>query len=166
MPPDEAPGSPPDDAEGAGTAGAGVAAGEGVAAGAGVVVGVVVVGVADPEPVAPPVDGAVTGLVGAGVGTGTGMGRGAGVLLDGPRSGRVTGDERTGIEGRFNDPLPASETRSALTMLAEEVADGTTTASAEPVAPDEAPVAYDVGWAVDAFVPLEHTELPADVGAA
>jgi hypothetical protein len=114
-----------------------------VAAGAGVVVGVVVVGAVEPDPelVAPPVEGTVTGLVGAGVGTGTGMGRGAGVLLDEPRSGKVTGDERTGMEGRFNDPLPASETRSALTMLAVEVADGTSTTSAERVAPEDAPVA-------------------------
>ena len=86
-------------------------------------------------------------------------------MLDEPRGGMVTGDERTGIAGRVNDPLPASETRSALMTLATEVADGTTTTSAERVAPEDAPGAYAVGWAVEAFVPLVHTELPAEVGA-
>jgi hypothetical protein len=98
---------------------------------------VVVAGVVDPDPVAPPADGTVTGLVG--VGAGTGRGRGAGVLLGEPRDGTVTGDERTGIDGRVNDPPPESETRSALTTLAVEVADGTTTTSAERVAPEDAP---------------------------
>lgn len=158
MPPEE----PTDGADGAGTTDVG--AGAGVAAGAGVVVGVevgaVVAGVdPDPEPVAPPADGTVTG-VGA-VGAGTGTGRGAGVLLDEPRGGMVTGVERTGIEASA-DPLPESETRSALMTVAPEVADGTTTTSDERVAPE----AYEVGWAVDAVAPLAHTELAAEVGAA
>ncbi|HEX3566072.1 MAG TPA: hypothetical protein VHU17_11930 [Acidimicrobiales bacterium] len=138
-----------------------------MATGAGVVVGVVVGAVVvvapDPESVPPPADGAVTGLgaVGAGTGVGTGRGRGVGVLLDEPRGGMVTGDERTGMAGSA-DPLPESETRSALMTVAAEVADGTTTTSDERVAPE----AYEVGWAVDAVVPLVHTELPAGVGAA
>lgn len=112
-----------------------------MAAGAGVVVGVVVgavvAGVVDPDPesVAPPAAGTVTGLVGAGVG----RGRGAGVLLDEPRGGMVTGDERTGIEGSDNDPLPESETRSALMTLAAEVADGTTTTSDDRAVVEGAP---------------------------
>lgn len=108
-----------------------------MAAGAGVVVGVVVgavvAGVVDPDPesVAPPAAGTVTGLVGAGVG----RGRGAGVLLDEPRGGMVTGDERTGIEGSENDPLP----ESALMTLAAEVADGTTTTSDDRAVVEGAP---------------------------
>jgi hypothetical protein len=149
MPPEE----PPDGADGAGTT-AGVGAGAGVGVGAGVVVGVVVVGVVDPDPesVAPPAEGTVTGLVGAGVGTGRGSG--AGLLLDEPRGGMVTGDERTGIEGSDNDPLPESETRSALMTLAAEVADGTTTTSDVRAALEDAPGTYEVGWAVDAVVPV------------
>ena len=168
MPPEGPPGSPPDAADGAGAttgAGAGVAAGAAIVAGAGAVVGVVVAGAVDPdpEPVAPPADGTVTGPVGVGAGTGTG--RGAGALLDEPRGGMATGDERTGIEGRGNDPLPASETRSALMALAAQVADGTPTTSGQRVAPEGAPGPYEVGRAVDALVPLVHTELPADGGA-
>jgi hypothetical protein len=115
-----------------------------VAAGAGVV-GVVVAGVVDPdpEPVDPPADGTVTGLVG--VGRGTGTGRGPGVLLDEPRSGMVTGNEGMGIEGRVK-PLPESETRSALTTWADEVADGTTTSDVRS-ATEGAPEAYEVGAA-------------------
>jgi hypothetical protein len=137
-----------------------------VGVGAGVVVGVVVVGVVDPDPesVAPPAEGTVTGLVGAGVGTGRGSG--AGLLLDEPRGGMVTGDERTGIEGSDNDPLPESETRSALMTLAAEVADGTTTTSDVRAALEDAPGTYEVGWAVDAVVPFVHTELAAEAGAA
>lgn len=160
MPPGEPPARPPDDVEGVGrTAGAGVVAGAGGAAGAGFVVGVVGAGVVDPdpEPVAPPTGGTVTGLVG--VGTGMGRGSGAGAPLGEPRDGMVTGDERTGIEGSGNDPPPGSETRSALVTLAVDVTDGSTTA-AEPAAP----VAYEVGRAVEAAVP--HTELPGVVGAA
>jgi len=142
-----------------------VAAGAGVVGGAGAVVGVIVTGAVDPdpEPVAPPADGTVTGLVGVGAGTGTG--RGPGVLLDEPRGGMVSGDERTGIEGRDKDPLPASETRSALMTLGAEAADATTTTSAERVAPEGAPGASEVGRAVDTLVPLVHTVLPADSGA-
>jgi hypothetical protein len=161
MPPEVPPGIPPADGEGVGaTAGAGVVAGAGVAANGGVVVGVVVVGVGvDPEPVAPPEDGTVTGLVGAGTGTGRGSGMGAGALLEEPRDGRVTGDERTGIEGRVRDP---SETRSALMALAADVADGSTTSDVR-TAVEDAPGVYEVGWAA---VPLLHTEFPADGGAA
>lgn len=173
MPPEEPPGSPPDAAEGAGaTAGAG--AGAGVAAGAGAVdaVGAGAVdaaGAVDPDPGAatPPADGTVTGLVGvgAGTGTGTGTGSGAGVLLDEPKSGTVTGDERTGMEGRLNGPLPGSETRSALMTAAADVAAGTTTA-VELGDPGDAPAANEVGWAVDAWVLRLHTELPVDGGVA
>jgi hypothetical protein len=122
---------------------------------------VVVVGVVDPDPdpVAPPEDGTVTGLVGAGVGTGRGRGRGAGVLPEEPRDGMVTGNERTGIEGSVRDP---SETRSALVTLAAAVADGRTTSDVRTAAED-ALGTYEVGWAV---VPLLHTELPLDGGAA
>jgi hypothetical protein len=162
MPPDVPPGSPPDGSEGVGAtagAGAGAAAGAGVAADGGVVVGVVVVVEPDPEPVAPPEDGTVTGLVGAGAGTGRGSGMGAGALLEEPRDGRVTGDERTGIEGRVRDP---SETRSALVTLADDVADGSTTSDVRTAAEDP-PGTYEVGRAA---VPLLHTELPADGGGA
>jgi hypothetical protein len=157
MPPGEPPASPPEDVEGVGTtAGAGAVVGAGGAAGAGVVVGVVGAGAVDPdpEPVAPPAGGTVTGLVG--VGAGTGRGTGTGALLDEPRDGMVTGDERTGIEGSGN-AAAVSETRSALVTLAADVTDGTTTAAA-PAAPE----AYEVGRAVEPAVP--HTALPAVAG--
>jgi hypothetical protein len=88
------------------------------------------------------------------------------MLADGPKAGMVTGDERTGMEGSVNDVLPVSETSSARTAVGAAEAAGVTTASATRAVPEDAPVAYEVGWTLDALVPLEHTELPTGVGAA
>jgi hypothetical protein len=130
-----------------------------VGAGLGVVVGVVD---PDPEPAAPPVDGTVTGAVGAGVGTG----RSGGMVADGPKGGMVTGDETMGMGGSVSEELPVSETSSARTAVGTDVAAGLPTASATRVVPEDAPVAYEVGWTLDGLVPVEHTELPAGAGAA
>jgi hypothetical protein len=105
-----------------------------VGAGLGVLLGVVD---PDPELAAPPVDGTVTGPVGAGVGTG----RSAGMVAEGPKAGTVTGDETTGMGGSVNDGAPVSETSSAPTTAGAAV----TTASATRAAPEDAPVAYEVG---------------------
>ncbi len=139
-----------------------------VGAGLGVVLGVVD---PDPELAAQPVDGTVTGAVGAGVGAGRSAGTvadgpKAGTVADGPKAGTVTGDETTGMGGSVNDGAPVSETSSARTPVGADVAAGVSTASATRAGPEDAPVAYDVGWTLDALAPLEHTELPAGGAAA
>ena len=163
IPPELLPANAPDGSEGAGAAvgaGAGTAAGDGVVdAGLGVVLGVVD---PDPELAAPPVEGTVTGAVGAGVGAG----RSAGTVADGPKAGTVTGDETTGMGESVNDGAPVSETSSARTPVGADVAAGVTTASATRAVPEDAPVAYDVGWTLDALVSFEHTELPTGGAAA